>query len=76
MRVHVGNLPGQSGPCGGPAVSFAQGRNRFRGARYLDTDFSVMKNTKIPCPVVFLPQQRLWQEPKLEKIGKGWPTRP
>jgi hypothetical protein len=32
----------------GPAVSFAQGRNRFRGPGYFNTDFAVMKNTKIP----------------------------
>ena len=44
-----GNLPAASGPCGGPEVSFAQGRNRFRGPSYFDTDFTIMKNTKLPC---------------------------
>jgi hypothetical protein len=29
-------------------VKFSQGRNRFRGPSYFNTDFSVMKNTKIP----------------------------
>jgi Carboxypeptidase regulatory-like domain len=45
---NAGNLPGPSGPCAGPAVSFAQGRNRFRGPNYFNTDFAIMKNTKIP----------------------------
>jgi Carboxypeptidase regulatory-like domain len=44
----AGNLPGPSGPCSGAAVSFAQGRNRFRGPDYFNTDFAIMKNTKIP----------------------------
>jgi hypothetical protein len=44
---NTGNLPSVSGPCGGPAVSFAQGRNRFRYPNYFNTDFSIMKNTKI-----------------------------
>ncbi|PYV79981.1 MAG: hypothetical protein DMG96_02185 [Acidobacteria bacterium] len=35
-------------PCGGRLVSFAQGRNRFRGPSYFNTDLAVMKNTKIP----------------------------
>jgi hypothetical protein len=40
---------GPSGSCiGGPALSFAQGRNLFRGPSYFNTDFAVMKNTKIP----------------------------
>ncbi|HYB04564.1 MAG TPA: hypothetical protein VED17_08880, partial [Nitrososphaerales archaeon] len=43
-----GNLPGPSGSCSGPSVEFAQGRNRFRGPGYFSTDFSIMKNTKIP----------------------------
>ncbi len=43
-----GNLPGSSGPCGGPTVSFAQGRNRFRGPNYFNTDFAIMKSTRIP----------------------------
>jgi hypothetical protein len=45
---NTGNLPGLSGPCGGPPVSFAQGRNRFRYPNYFNTDFSIMKNTRIP----------------------------
>jgi hypothetical protein len=45
---NAGNLPGPSGPCSGPLVQFAQGRNRFRGPSYFNTDFTIMKNTKIP----------------------------
>jgi hypothetical protein len=45
---NTGNLPGPSGPCSGSAVSFTQGRNRFRGPNYFNTDFAIMKNTKIP----------------------------
>ena len=44
---NTGTLPGPSGACNGPAVSFAQGRNRFRGPKYFNTDFSIMKNTKM-----------------------------
>jgi Carboxypeptidase regulatory-like domain len=44
---NAGNVPGPQGPCSGPAVSFAQGRNRFRYPSYFDTDFSVMKNTSL-----------------------------
>jgi hypothetical protein len=44
---NTGNLPSPSGQCGGPAVSFAQGRNRFRYPNYFNTDFSIMKNTKL-----------------------------
>lgn len=44
---NVGNL-GPSGLCNGPSVSFAQGRNRYRGPGYFDTDFAVIKNTKLP----------------------------
>jgi hypothetical protein len=44
---NTGNLPSLSGPCSGPAVSFAQGRNRFRGPSYFNTDFAIVKNTKI-----------------------------
>jgi hypothetical protein len=29
-------------------VTFAQGRNRFYGPGYVNIDFAVMKNTKIP----------------------------
>jgi len=39
---------GPSGVCNGPSVAFAQGRNHFRGPGYFNTDFAVMKNTKIP----------------------------
>jgi hypothetical protein len=42
-----GTLPSPSGPCGGAAVHFAQGRNRFRGPSYFNTDFAIVKNTKI-----------------------------
>jgi hypothetical protein len=45
---NTGNVPGPSGPCSGPSVSLAQGRNRFRGPGYVDTDFAIMKNTRIP----------------------------
>jgi len=43
-----GNLPGPLGPCSGPVVLHAQGRNRFRGPSYFNTDLAIMKNTKIP----------------------------
>jgi hypothetical protein len=43
-----GDLPSISGPCGGTAVAFAQGRNHFRGPGYFNTDFSIMKSTKLP----------------------------
>jgi len=42
------NLPAPSGPCNGPVVSFAQGRNHFRAPSYFDTDFTIMKNTRLP----------------------------
>jgi hypothetical protein len=45
---NAGTLPTASGPCGGSAVAFAQGRNQFRGPRYFNTDFAIMKNTKLP----------------------------
>jgi len=45
---NTGNLPGPLGPCAGSKVSFAQGRNRFRGPGYVNTDFAIMKNTRIP----------------------------
>jgi len=45
---NTGNLPGPNGPCSGRSVTFAQGRNRYRGPSYVNTDFAVMKNTKIP----------------------------
>jgi hypothetical protein len=45
---NTGHL-GPSGSCSnGPVVSFAQGRNRFRYPHYFNTDFSIMKNTRIP----------------------------
>ncbi len=47
-NFNMGTLPGPTGPCGGTSVSFAQGRNHFRGPHYFDTDFAIMKNTKIP----------------------------
>ena len=45
---NTGNVPGPSGPCDRPAVSFVQGRNRFRGPNYFNTDFAIMKSTSIP----------------------------
>lgn len=45
---NAGNRPGPSGPCSGPTVTFTQGRNRFRGPKYFNTDLTLMKNTKIP----------------------------
>jgi hypothetical protein len=45
---NTGNLPGPLGPCSGPLVQFSQERNNFRGPSYFNTDFSIMKNTKIP----------------------------
>jgi len=45
---NIGNLPATSGSCDGPIVSFAQGRNRFRGPHYFNTDFAITKNTKLP----------------------------
>ena len=39
---------GTPGVCDGRAVSFAQHRNSFRGPGYFNTDFAIMKNTKIP----------------------------
>jgi hypothetical protein len=45
---NTGHLPGPSGPCGGLPVSYAQGRNHFRGPGYFTTDFAITKNTKIP----------------------------
>jgi hypothetical protein len=45
---NTGNLPTSSGPCNGFQVTFAQGRNRFRGPSYFSTDLTVMKNTQLP----------------------------
>jgi hypothetical protein len=42
-----GNL-GAFPACSGPAVSFAQGRNHFRGPNYFNTDFAIMKTTRLP----------------------------
>jgi hypothetical protein len=39
---------GAMGICDGPTVSFKQGRNRFRGPHYFNTDFTIMKNTRLP----------------------------
>jgi Carboxypeptidase regulatory-like domain len=44
---NVGHL-GASGVCDGRLVNFAQGRNRYRGPSFVNMDFAVMKNTKIP----------------------------
>ncbi len=44
---NVGRL-GASGVCDGPLVNFAQGRNRYRGPSFVNTDFAIMKNTKVP----------------------------
>jgi hypothetical protein len=41
----AGNL---GSACDGPAVAFAQGRNRFRGPGYFNSDFTILKNTKLP----------------------------
>lgn len=43
-----GNLPSPSGICKGHAVALAQGRNRFRGPGYFNTDFSIAKSAKFP----------------------------
>ncbi len=45
---NTGNLPTSSGPCNGRQVTFAQGRNRFRGPSYFNTDLTIMKNTRLP----------------------------
>ena len=45
---NTGTLPGSSGPCSGASVNFAQGRNRYRGPSFVNMDFAIMKNTKIP----------------------------
>src|SRR5262249_46649907 len=49
--LNTGHLPSKTDPtdlCGGPLVSFAQGRNRFRGPSYFNADLSIVKSTKIP----------------------------
>jgi hypothetical protein len=49
---NTGHLPSPTDPandpCGGHLVSFAQGRNRFRGPSYFNTDLAVMKITRMP----------------------------
>jgi hypothetical protein len=45
---NIGTLPAALGPCNGSTVTSAQGRNRFRGPNYFNTDFTIMKNTKLP----------------------------
>jgi hypothetical protein len=44
---NTGTLPAASGPCDGPPVQFAQGRNQFRGPGYFNTDFGITKSTNI-----------------------------
>ncbi len=44
---NVGHLPAASGPCDGPLVRLAQGRNRFRGPGYFNTDFAIAKSIKL-----------------------------
>jgi len=43
-----GNLPAATGTCDGSAVASSQGRNRFRGPGYFNTDLAITKNTRIP----------------------------
>jgi hypothetical protein len=43
-----GTLPGRHGRCGGSVVTLAQGRNRFRGPGFFNTDLAITKYTKIP----------------------------
>jgi len=45
---NTGHVPSATDPCGGPLVSFSQGRNRFRGPSYFNTDLAVVKSTKLP----------------------------
>ena len=49
---NTGHLPSATDPngnrCGGAPVSRAQGRNRFRGPSYFNSDLAVMKSTKLP----------------------------
>jgi hypothetical protein len=44
---NTGNL-GAAGVCDGPLVKFAQGRNRYRGPGFVNMDFAIMKDTKVP----------------------------
>jgi hypothetical protein len=43
-----GHMPSGTDPCGGPIVSFVQGRNHFRAPSYFNADFTLMKVTQIP----------------------------
>jgi len=43
---NTGHL-GASGVCDGPLVTYAQGRNRFRGPGYVTTDLAIMKSTNV-----------------------------
>ena len=45
---NTGHLPARTGPCDGPLVSFAQGRNHFRYPSYFNADFAIAKSTQIP----------------------------
>jgi hypothetical protein len=47
-RLGAPGRPGTPGECDGRVVSFAQRRNSFRGPGYFNTDFAIMKNTRIP----------------------------
>jgi len=44
---NTGNL-GPFPKCNGLAVAFVQGRDRYRGPAYFNTDFAIMKTTKLP----------------------------
>jgi hypothetical protein len=44
---NTGHL-GATGVCDGPLVHFVQRRNQFRGPSYFNSDFAIMKNTKLP----------------------------
>jgi Carboxypeptidase regulatory-like domain/TonB dependent receptor len=44
----MGGLPGPSGPCSGPTVTLIQGRNRFRGPAFFNTDLGLTKRTSVP----------------------------
>jgi Carboxypeptidase regulatory-like domain len=46
--LNTGTLPGPTGPCSGASVTFAQGRNRYRGPGFVNMDFAIMKNTNLP----------------------------
>jgi hypothetical protein len=44
----VGHLPSPTDPCGGPLVSIPQAHNHFRDPHYVNADFAIIKNTKLP----------------------------